>query len=253
MYKYSVLLIFILLISACKPSVQSKFIALNVEEKQAVFEPPICKINSCPLVTIDTLYTSDTWLNQWVIDQQNRLIQAQIGMNDPFALKESIARYVKASDDWQRGSATHLGYELNIHSHVLAQQGSYVLLAFGLDSRQKNKIVQDRRYFFVVDLAKKTRIQLIELLNNQQEKIMNQWVQKGYQTWLQQQPLAIRKSAPQQLKWQEGDWFFDRVGLGLHFHVGRIVANSPQFDFYLSSEQTQQVLKPQFYQPLFAR
>ncbi len=61
----------------------------------------------------------------------------------------------------------------------------------------------------------------------------------------------VKKRAPEKLFWGQTDWFFDGVGVGLHYRASEIIADGTQLDIYLTKQPTQQILKADVYQNMF--
>ena len=140
---------------------------------------------------------------------------------------------------------------MQITTRIAAQRNQYLLLQLALNSTQEEMTVKDRHYFFVADRKQKKGIRVLEIIQPQQQEILNEWVQKAYQKWLEEQPDEARKSAPKKLYWGQADWFFDGEGVGLHYRTHEIVEKGEQLDIYLTKAQTKQILKPDIYRLMF--
>ena len=239
--------------SATQPQVERAEVLpyLEIKEQQAKYGVPFCEKKNCIDIDLQTLTTQEAWLNQWITQAQTNMIQDQIGLKQKMTLQQAIDAYIKKSDIWVEESSSHKPYELQITTRIAAQRNQYLLLQLALNSTQEEMAVKDRHYFFVADRKQKKGIRVLEIIQPQQQEILNEWVQKAYQKWLEEQPDEARKSAPKKLYWGQADWFFDGEGVGLHYRTHEIVEKGEQLDIYLTKAQTKQILKPDIYQQMF--
>ncbi|MEB3753634.1 hypothetical protein [Acinetobacter sp. MD2(2019)] len=224
---------------------------LNIKTQPAQYALPFCEKKNCIDINIQTVQTQDPWLNQWVEKSQSQVIQSQIVLKQNLSLQQAINAYIKASDDWQQQFSQNQPYRLQMQSRIAAQRNQYVLLQLEVNSKQADIEVKDRQYFFVADRKQQKNLSILDVIEPMQQPQVDAWVQKAYQTWLQQQPENAQQLAPKKLYWGQAEWFFDGEGVGLHFRANEIVKNSKQLDIFLSKQQTQQALKATVFQRMF--
>ena len=224
---------------------------LNIKEQAAKIALPFCETKNCIDVKIQTVQTTDDWLNDWISKRQAVVIQDQISMKQDMSLQQAINAYVKKSDTWQAEFSKNKAYELSMYTRIAYQRNQYLLMQLGVDTNQEGIKVKERYYFFVADRKKQQSVSLLSLIEAKQQTNMDQIVQQAYQKWLKQQSVEVKKNAPQKLYWGQSDWFFDQEGVGLHYRTHEIVKDGPQLDIYLTQAQTQQVLKSDVYQHMF--
>ena len=224
---------------------------LNIQEQAAKIALPFCETKNCIDVKIQTVQTTDDWLNGWISKRQAVVIQDQISMKQDMSLQQAINAYVKKSDTWQAEFSKNKAYELSMYTRIAYQRNQYLLMQLGVDTNQEGIKVKERYYFFVADRKKQQSVSLLSLIEAKQQTNMDQIVQQAYQKWLKQQSVEVKKNAPQKLYWGQSDWFFDQEGVGLHYRTHEIVKDGPQLDIYLTQAQTQQVLKSDVYQHMF--
>jgi hypothetical protein len=224
---------------------------LNIQEQAAKIALPFCETKNCINLKIQTVHTTDTWLNQWISKNQAVVIQDQIGMQQEMSLQQAINAYVKKSDAWQAEFSKNKAYELSMYSRIAYQRNQYLLMQLGVDTQQEGIKVKERYYFFVADRKNQQSVAVLSVVQPKQRIAMDQIVQQAYQTWLQQQTAEVQKDAPKKLYWGQADWFFDQEGIGLHYRTHEIVKDGPQLDIYLTQAQTQQILKSDVYQHMF--
>lgn len=225
--------------------------ALKIQERPAEYALPFCENKNCIEIDIQSLQTQDHWLNDWISRNQANVIQQQIGLKQNLNLQQAIDAYVKKSDQWQDEYSAHRAYELHMRTRIASQRHQYVLLQIALDSKQEERTVKERHYFFVADRQAQKNLAILDVLQPQQQTLVNEWVQQHYQAWLKKQTPEIQQQAPKKLYWGQADWFFDSEGIGLHYRAAQIAPDASQLDIYLSAEQSKQVLKPEIYQQMF--
>lgn len=224
---------------------------LNLQQVKADYALPFCEKKNCIDVDIQTIKTQDAWLNEWIAKSQAKVIQDQIDLKKDLSLQQAINAYVKKSDEWQDKYSKNRAYELHLHTRIASQRNQYVLLQLGLDTKQEELTIKDRYYFFVADRKLHKSLSLLDVLKKDQQTAMHQMVQVAYQDWLKKQTVEIKKEAPKTLYWGQADWFFDGEGVGLHYQANQITKEAPQFDIYLSTEQTKKILQPEVYEQMF--
>ena len=224
---------------------------LNIQQQAAKLALPFCETKNCIDIDVQTLHTADPWLNDWIERQQALVIQDQIGLKQNMLLQDAVSAYVKKSDAWQAAETGNLAYTLSLYSRVPYQRNQYVLLQVGADTKQEEREIKERYYFFVADRKAQKTLKMLDIIDSKKQITMDKIVQAAYQKWLEEQSEDVKTSAPKKLYWGQADWFFDHDGLGLHYRDGEIAKNSPSCDLYLNLEQTQQVTKPEIYQAMF--
>ncbi|MGS0707306.1 hypothetical protein ACVBEE_12470 [Acinetobacter sp. ANC 3781] len=224
---------------------------LNIQEQDAKIALPFCETKNCIDVSIQSVHTADTWLNDWINKSQALVIQDQIGLKQDMSLQQAINAYVKKSDAWQAEFSKNKAYELAMYTRIAYQRNQYVLMQLGVDTNQEGIKVKERYYFFVADRKKQKAVTLLELIDPKQQNTMNNLVQQAYQKWLKEQTTEVKKHAPKKLYWGQADWFFDQEGVGLHYRTHEIVKDGTQLDIYLTKQQTKQILKADAYQHMF--
>ena len=269
MYKYLVLCLSLMIVG-CDQQTESGKTPTQIEqqptseqkiEKFPVIQPktkliqPFKTCKTCTKFEIISLKTSTSWINDWIEQQQTDIVLEQIpekfrGKPEK-KLKKVANLYDQASKKWLREFELNQPYELKLETLFQYQHGPYILLRLRMDTEQEGVEIKDRVYFKVLDRELKKSVYLKDILQASQLKTMDQWVQHEYQIMLKQQDKMFQKQFPQQLKWENAEWFFDQQGIGLHYKTNEIMKQSPQFDIYLTSEQTQKVLKPEVYGHMF--
>jgi hypothetical protein len=224
---------------------------LNIKEQPAKIALPFCETKNCINLDIQTIDTVDPWMNTWINKQQASVIQDQIGLKQNMTLQQAVSAYVKKSDAWQAETKSNDAFELAMYTRIPYQRNQYVLLQIGVDTQQEAVKVKERYYFFVADRRAQKMLKMLDVIAKDQQHHMDAMVQKAYQQWLIAQALEVQKAAPKKLYWGQADWFFDQEGLGLHYRTHEIVEDGQQLDIYLTKQQTQQVVKPDFYTFMF--
>ncbi len=234
------------------PAAETVLPYLNIKPQPAAVVMPQCQTRPCTKLELNSLHTQDAWLNHWLSQRQAQVIAAQIQLNGKdLSLQQVVNRYVKASAHWKNAAAHHQPYHLNLNTQLGYQKNGYVLVQLQINSVQGETQIKDRVYFFVANRHTQQSVELKHIVAPKQQQTMNQIMQSAYQAWkAQQQTLAI-SALPEKLTWQTAEWFYDQQGIGLHFRSDEIAPNSPQWDLYLTAEQTRRVLKPDVYQALF--
>lgn len=224
---------------------------LDIQPQDAEIALPFCETKNCVGLKIQTLKTSDAWLNTWMSTQQAIVIQDQIALKQALTLQQAVDAYIKKSDAWQEKFSKNKAYELSMYTRIAYQRNQYVLMQLGVNTDQEGIKVKERYYFFVADRKKQQSVALLSLIQSKQQTRMDVIVQQAYQKWLKQQTPEIKAQAPKKLYWGQADWFFDQEGIGLHYRTHEIIQDGSQLDIYLTKEQTQQVLKDDVYQHMF--
>lgn len=224
---------------------------LNIQEAQADYALPFCEKKNCIEIDIQTIKTQDTWLNQWIANNQSHVIQAQIDSKQNMTLQQAINAFVKKSDAWQEEFPKNKAFELHMQTRMASQRNQYVLLQVSINTLQADVTIKERQYFFVADRKLKKGLIILDVISPNQQNQLNTWVQEKYAEWLAKQDTDVKKHAPKKLYWGQADWFFDGEGVGLHYRANEIVEDATQLDIYLSKEQTQKILKPEVFQKMF--
>lgn len=224
---------------------------LNMKQQSANFALPFCENKNCIDIEIQTISTQEKWLNNWIEKNQSTVIQDQIGLNQEMSLQQAINAYVKKSDKWQAEDKGNKAYELAIYTRMAYQRNQFILLQIGLDKKQERVNITERYYFFVADRRLKKTLKILDIIDENQQAKMNDFVQKAYQIWLKDQVKSVQENASKKLLWGQADWFFDHEGIGLHFRANDIVKDAQQLDIYLTKAQTQQVIKTSIYKNMF--
>ena len=223
---------------------------LNIQEQPAKIALPFCETKDCIDLHIQTIHTVDSWLNQWIEQQQAKVLQDQIGLKQVMQLQQAVDAYIRESDLAQE--AEHFpAYDLEMYTRIPYQRNQYVLLQIGVNRQQKSVEINDRYYFFVADRKQSKAVALLEIIEPKQQVNMDQIIQTAYEKWRLKQSKSIQEKAPKKLYWGQADWFFDQEGLGLHYRSDEVVEGAAQLDIYLTKEQTQQVLKVTVYEHMF--
>ena len=224
---------------------------LNIQEAKADYAVPFCEKKNCIDIDIQTLKTQDKWLNNWIANNQSKVIQDQIGLKQNMSLQQAVNAYVKKSDAWQEEFSKNKAYELHLSTRMASQRNQYVLLQLSVNTQQAEVAIKERQYFFVADRKTQKSLSILDVIQPKQQNKLNTWVQEKYQAWLKDQDSLVRKAAPKKLYWGQSDWFFDGEGIGLHYRAGEIVEDGKQLDIYFSKQQTQEVLQAQVFQHMF--
>ena len=224
---------------------------LDLKQVKADYALPFCEKKNCIELDIQTIKTQDTWLNQWITNNQASVIQDQINLKQNMNLQQAVNAYVKKSDKWQAEFIKNKSYELDLQTRMASQRNQYVLLQLAVNTLQEDVLVKERLYFFVADRKLKKGLSILDVIQPQQQNRLNTWIQQKYQTWLKKQDKLVQKEAPKKLYWGQSDWFFDEEGIGLHYRTNEIVKDSTQLDIYFTKQQTQKVLKSDVFQQMF--
>lgn len=224
---------------------------LNIQEAKADYALPFCEKKNCIEIDIQTIKTQDTWLNQWIANNQSHVIQAQIESKQNMTLQQAINAFVKKSDTWQEEFPKNKAFELHMHTRMASQRNQFALLQVSINTLQADVSIKERQYFFVADRKQKKSLTVLDIINPKQQNQLNTWVQEKYAEWLEKQVADVQKKAPKKLYWGQVDWFFDGEGVGLHYRANEITEDATQLDIYLSKEQTQKILKPEIYSKMF--
>lgn len=224
---------------------------LNIQEQPAKIALPFCENKNCIHLDIQSLHTADPWINSWITAQLAQVLQDQIGLKEKLSLQQAVSSYVKKSDAWQRKNRRNEAFELSMYTRIPYQRNQFVLLQIGLDSNQGESKVQARYYFFVADRRGQKMLKMLDVIEPKQQKYLDSLLQKAYQDWLKQQDHAVKRAAAKTLSWEQANWFFDQEGLGFHYRSNEIIKDAKQLDIYLTKQQTQQVLKAEFYSDMF--
>ena len=224
---------------------------LNAQNAQADYQLAHCKKHQCVDIDIQTIKTQDSWLNHWIAKLQANVIQQQIQQQQDLSLQQAIDVYVQQSNEWQAQYSKNQAYTLHMQTQIATQRNQYVLLQLQVDAIQEDRVIKDRLYFYVADRQQQKILSILDIIQPQQQSAMNDWLQQYYQTWKAKQSQEVKRQLPQNLAWQQTDWFFDREGIGLHYRSHEISKDAPQLDIYLSAKQTQQWVQPEIYQHMF--
>lgn len=226
---------------------------LDIKQQALTQGLPSCQKKSCVDFDLQTLHSQDPWLNDWIAEQQALVVMQQIEHADQIknSLPDALEAYAKKSQVWQQEFDKNQPYSLKLQSKIAAQRNQYVLLQLSVDSQQGDTKVTARQYFEVADRKLKRSIKLVEIVQPQQVKQLDVWVQAAYKDWLKKQSKVVRTSSPKYLDWQAADWFFDQEGIGLHYRINQITMDAAALDIYLTHAQTQQLLTADVFQAMF--
>jgi hypothetical protein len=225
---------------------------LDAKPQAAQFVLPQCKRKDCPKLELQALVTQDAWLNTWLSTRQAKVLMQQISKDaNNFSLQQAVNRYVDASNEWQRQHRHNQVFQLQLASEIVYQKNGIVLLQIQVNSHQAETKIQDRLYFFVADRHTQKNLNVTDIIHTPYAATLQDIVDQAYQKWLNEQEGEVKIAAPEKIKWQQGEWFYDQYGIGLHFRAGYMSPTAKQLDIYLSPAQTKQVLQPELYQRLF--
>lgn len=225
---------------------------LDIKEQALTQGLPSCQKKYCVDFEIQTLHSQDSWLNDWIAEQQAAVVMQQVGLEkQQVNLPQALEAYAKKSQEWQQEFDQNQPYRLKMNSKIAAQRNQYVLLQLSVDSQQGDTSVTQRQYFHVADRKLKHSVALAEIVQEKQVAQLDAWVQAAYKDWLKKQSKVVRIGSAQRLDWQKADWFFDQEGIGLHYRINQIALDAAVLDIYLTHAQTQQLLKADVFQAMF--
>lgn len=230
---------------------EQKIPFLTMQEQSAKYALPFCEKKDCIDIDIQTIYTQDQWLNQWIEKQQSRVIQAQIDLKQNLSLQQAVDAYTKKSDTWQQEFKGNHAYQLTLNTRIASQRNQYVLLQLALNAQQADIELKDRQYFMVADRRQKKQLSILEMIKPEQQQLLDKTVQEHYALWIKQQPQEVQERAPKKLYWGQADWFFDGEGIGFHYRTNEITPNGKQLDIYLNRVQTQQFIQESIFKSMF--
>ena len=225
---------------------------LAAQPAPAQFVLPKCSAQHCLAININSLSTGDAWFNAWLSARQAEVLMLQL-QQDPanLSLQQAVNRYAAASKEWQQQYHQHQAFRLDLDTAVVYQKNGIVLLQIQVNSHQAETKVLDRLYFFVADRNKQQHLPVKQVIAPDYAKTLQDILNQHYKKWLSTQSDQVKTAAPTQLAWQQGQWFYDQEGIGLHFRAGQISPTAEQLDVYLNAAQSKRVLKAQLYQILF--
>lgn len=225
---------------------------LAAQSAPAQFVLPKCADQNCLELNINSLTTEDAWFNTWLNTRQAEVLMLQL-QQDPanLTLQQAVNRYAAASKEWQQQYRQHQAFQLDLDTVVVYQKNGIVLLQIQVNSHQAETKVLNRLYFFVADRNKQQHLPVKQVIAPDYAKTLQDILNQHYKKWLSTQSDEVKTAAPSQLAWQQGQWFYDQEGIGLHFRAGQISPTAEQLDVYLNTAQSKRVLKAELYQILF--
>lgn len=226
---------------------------LDAKASPPQFVSPQCASKNCLNLKINTLITQDPWLNNWLSRCQADVLMQQIEQEQKNpSLQHAVNRYAAASQAWQQQSKQHQAFQLDLETALVYQKNGIVLVQMQVNSHQAQTKVKDRLYFFVADRHNQQHLAITDVIDSDYAKTLQDILNQHYKKWLATQSDEVKTTAPQQLAWQQGQWFYDQEGMGLHFRAGQISPIAEQLDIYFTAAQTKRVMKATLYQTLFS-
>lgn len=225
---------------------------LDAKPQAAQFVLPKCSGKNCLKLELESLTTQDPWLNTWLTACQAQVLMQQIDQEQAnLSLQQAVNRYAKASDAWKKLHTANTAFQLQLTTEIAYQKNGIVLLKILVNSHQVDTKVKDRLYFFVADRHAQQALTLKDVIAADYAKTLQDIVNQDYKKWLNTQTDEVQSAAPKQLAWQQGEWFYDVEGIGIHFRAGQLSPTAEQLDIYLTAAQTKRVLNAALYQTLF--
>ena len=212
---------------------------------------PFCEHKECLQIDIQSLSTTDVWLDQWIEQRISTAILDLLESKQAMNLQQAVNRFVEASDQWQQQNKQHTPYQLEISTRIAMQRAEYVLLQVLVNAKVKDAEIQQRSYFFNSQRHEQKQLSVLDVIAPTQQQQMHALVQAEYQKWRAGLPADQAQAAPKTLYWGQADWFFDEEGIGLHYRAGQIADALPQFSIYFNREQTEKLLQKEIFKTLF--
>ena len=224
---------------------------LKANEYTLKFDSKICSEQLCELIQIQSLKTADPWLNQQIEHSLAKVIQDQLNQPESLNLKQASEKYLNESKKWVNEFALNQPYELNIHTKIPSQENQFALIQMIVNSKQAEVTVKDRGYFVVYDRKMQRKVNIGDVIQENQINDFQRILNTAYRKWLKQQPSDVKALSPAALDWKNAEWFFDHEGIGLHYRANELVKGGDQLDIFLNQKQTKQILKKEIYQKMF--